>query len=252
MNLSLASNMNLSIASNLNNLAIARLQQGKSVEALHLLHSALSDLKNQIDPRKPFDHKKEQQIAVVECHDNRCKQGQQNDDFPCTSNSSGIQESKICLQKTPGLTDMVNVKLLGQSAITLFDHALLVESPGEDEEILIAVVLYNWALVEHIFAADDTRGLSRALFRYKLSFAVIRKSTSPLPPQVCLLIGALYNNMAHIYSLNSCALETGRCMQRLVGLVASEEASAFLDHEDQTLFYLNALVELNANAASAA
>jgi hypothetical protein len=243
--------MNLSLASNLNNLAIARLQQGKSVEALHLLHSAISDLKNQIDARKPFDRKKEQQIAVVECHDNRCKQGQHNDDFPCTSNSSGIQESKICLQKTPGLTDMVNVKLLGQSAITIFDHALLVERPGEDEEILIAVVFYNWALVEHILA-DDTRGLSRALFRYKLSFAVIRKSTSPFPLQVCLLIGALYNNMAQIYSQNSCALETGRCMQCLVELVASEKASAFIDHEDQTLFYLNALVKLNANAASAA
>jgi hypothetical protein len=243
--------MNLSLASKSNNLAITGLQQGKSVEALHLLQSVIADLKNQIDARKP-DRKKEQQIAVVECHDNRCKQ-HQHDDFPCTSSSSGIrghQESKICLQKTPRLTDMVNEKLLGQSAITTFDHALLVESPGEDEEILMAVVLYNCAIAEHILAD----GLSKALFLYKLSFAVILKSTSPLvlPLQVCLLIGALYNNMAHIYSENKCVLETGKCMQRLVELVASEEASAFIEHEDQALFYLNAFVQLNANAASAA
>jgi hypothetical protein len=236
--------MNLCLASKLNNLAITGLQQGKSVEALHLLQSVITDFQNQIDER-------EQQIAVKKFRYNRCKQ-RQNDDSPCTSSSSGIrghQKSKLCLQKTPGLADMVNGKLLGQeSAITMFDHALLVESPGEDEEILIAVLLYNCALAEHILA-NSSQGLSKALFLYNLSFAVIRKSTSPLPLQVCLLIGALYNNMAHIYSQNSCALETGRCMQCLVELVANEKASAFIDHEDQTIFYLNALVDLNANAA---
>jgi hypothetical protein len=123
------------------------------------------------------------------------------------------------------------------SALAMFDRAFLVDGPGEDKELLFGLILYNMALIVHIFA-KDSNGLSRALGLYNASLEIVRNCHFQ-PPR--LLFMALHNNSAQIHSHNCCIQETGRSLQELDQLLATEQ-HASIKQEDFAIFLLNVVL----------
>jgi hypothetical protein len=236
--------MNLDLVTNLNNRGVALLQEGKSKDAFHLLRSALTGAMDQI-----VNH------DSLPCPPSQNIQGEQegHSDLP----SSGFETSSasgnltISLDSTPALTNMKVVEKKPffdeSSALTMFDRAFLVDSPGEDKQLLFGLILYNMALVVHIFARDSN-GISKALGLYNASLEIVRNCA--FQPSHDLLFMALHNNIAQITSHNCCIEETGRSLHELEQLLSGEQQTS-IKQEDYAIFYLNVLFQRRPSAPAA-
>jgi hypothetical protein len=101
---------------------------------------------------------------------------------------------------------------------------------------LIGVILYNMALMVHIFGTNSN-DLSKALAMYNASLESISNRTCDFQPPRLLLM-ALHNNSAQIHSHNCCMQETGRSLQE-VGSLLTRDQQASIKKEDYDIFYLN-------------
>jgi hypothetical protein len=225
--------MDLGLVTNLNNRGVALLQEGKSKEAFHLLRSALTGAMDQIDS--------------LTCPPSQTIQGDQegNSDLPSSGfETYAFDNSTIFLQSTPALTNMKDAQknhfFDESSALAMFDRALLVNSPCEDKQMLFGLILYNMALIVHIYA-KDSNGLSKALGLYNSSLEIVQNCYFQ-PPRLLLL--ALHNNSAQIHSHNCCNPETGRSLQELDQLLATEQHGASIKQEDFAIFHLNVVLLL--------
>jgi hypothetical protein len=238
------SNMDLGLVTNLNNRGVALLQEGRSKEAFHLLRSALTGAMDQM-----MDH------SSLTCPPGQSIQGEQEGHMDLRS--SGFEtyasdDSTISLESTPALTNKKDAEKKPffdeSSALAMFDRALLVGNPGKDKPLLSGVILYNMALIVHIFA-KDSNGLSKALGLYNASSKIVQ-SCDFQPP--CLLLMALHNNSALISSHNCCLCETRRSLQELDRLLARGQPAA-IKPEDYAIFHLNVvlLFQRRQNSTSA-
>jgi hypothetical protein len=237
--------MDLGLATNLNNRGVALLREGKSSkEAFQLLRSALTSAMNQIR-----DH---DSLTCPPRHNIQGEQGRM-DLSSSVLLTSASDSSTISLESTPALTNMLkdaekNPFFDESSALAMFDRAFLVDSPCEDEHLLICVILYNMALMMHIFAKESS-GLSKALVLYNAALESIQNCVFQ-PPH--LLLMALHNNSAQIHSHNCCIHETGRSLQPLEQLLARGQ-QASTKPEDYAIFHLNVvlLFQRRKNSTSA-
>jgi tetratricopeptide (TPR) repeat protein len=229
--------MDLGLVTNLNNRGVALFQEGKSKEAFRLLRSALTGAMND-------SHVHQAKISKGE---------QEGRDFPSSAfEPSASYNSAISLESTPALTNMTVAEKIpffdNASALAMFDRAFLVDSPGQDKQLLSGLILYNIALIVHILA-KDSYGLSKALSLYNASLEIVRNCEFQ-PPHLLLI--ALHNNSAQIHSHNCCMQGTGRSLQELDRLL-TRELQVSIKQEDCAIFYLNVvlLYQRKQNSTSA-
>ena len=212
----------LSIACHMNNLAVERLQAADFAETAILLQKALTMIKSQLE-------------------DSRGEKANQN----------SPPKTLLSIQSGPSLSKLLSQKhMLDQSIVAMFDRAFVVEEPGEDDELLVAIILYNMALLKHITSTSNA-SLQRSLHLYHIVLQVLEKSIqNSLPGALDLLLMGTYNNMAQIYEQNFCEYETLRSMQAILDMLSEERVVGSVAQEDYDLFQLN-IVMLKTNAVAA-
>jgi len=127
-----------------------------------------------------------------------------------------------------------------QSVLAPFSRAFIIGEPGDNHELLIAVILYNMGLVHHV-RASRSEDLSTALHLYRVSLQLIRKETIKRSrvSGISHLLMALTNNIAQVYSQYFCFEETGNFLKELHGLLSTEETFNSIDHEAYQVFFIN-------------
>jgi hypothetical protein len=140
----------------------------------------------------------------------------------------------------------------------LYAQALVLAQVDHCKETLIAVVLYNMALVNHTLAIerDASRLLTVALKFYGMAVLILQGqndvnvNTSKTSNYWLLL--ALYNNMAQIYESQACSEKLRYCLGNIEALLAADRIGQVIDGEDYAFFLTNAMLELSSVAAQGA
>jgi hypothetical protein len=282
--------MNVTCPVALNNVAVGKLQEEKRDEAIHLFRFALTYIKNQFTRRANLSPcKNSQQVSSVPRVDDRCDRGKHlfsssqpgtSFDFQGNDEQEQGEESPSCDSNdedcermmdidgsiyTPFLQSIVILsdaalhrsKDFDQSIVALYDRAFFIASDeNADEESLSCVLLYNMALVNHLYGIEkgDQTSLITALKLYQMSLKIaLQNYIFPLDADV--LIIALYNNMAHIHSHQFSIAETRSAMNEMSLFLESEHTASLINEDDYALFYLNVMVfhgKFSLNSAPAA
>jgi hypothetical protein len=144
-----------------------------------------------------------------------------------------------------------------QSIVALYDRAFFIANDEKaDEESLSSVLLYNMALVNHLYGIEKGGQpfLTMALKLYQVSLKIaLQNNIFRLDAHV--LVIALHNNMAHIHSHQFSIAETRSAMNEMSLFLESEHTASLINEDDYALFDLNAMVfhgELSLNSAPAA
>jgi hypothetical protein len=248
----------------LNNEAVALLQVGSSREAMEILRVSLTDLKKQFlcrdscstvttsKSRTSDQGLREQQDLA---HDASlpyiggsstslfCEDGSLSNSSIDTSMDIIDDDSyKHSLESVPVLTDILlhRNKMNDDEYLSMYDRALLVSDDEQNREVLTAVILYNMALVNHGRGINLGRSkfIAKALKLYKLSLEVLLKSEDKERP-VNLLLLAIFNNSAHIYSQFFNIEGMRQCLDCMRQVLSHAEGTT--DSEDYIIFFMNAL-----------
>lgn len=261
-------------AIDLNNLAVAQLQADRSNEAIHLFRVALADMKDRTTATchhatstPPTARLESQSVPTFsetsmepeETNAFITMEGFQDDDSIVVSSSDSPDHhthqaqalKPKTLQSIPlrseYMTAQQDTRPLDHSFISMFDRAFCIDDDCEDEDELMSavVIMYNMALVNHARGIDRGTNsyLSNALQLYEMALNLL-ENMSLFPPEAVLLLLALYNNVAHIYS-HRYAIQPTRKFLDLLHQVLKDFASPTIEEEDYALFYLNALVYEN-------
>lgn len=270
--------MNVPHPVDLNNIAITRLQEEKSCEALYLLRMALTDVKETFRSRELYSQELALRMKVGSRPTSICHPVSEvfNSSFTSVSTVDDeeaelqedmnvihedlLSDQQSTIQSIPLVLDAdQNRRLSDHSIIALFDRVFYVHRTEEvDDEFLSCVLLYNMGLTNHLSGIrnGDQENMATALKLYEMSLTIALRTKS-LPIDASLLILALYNNMAHIYAQRSASDKTKFALVQMTRMLETANNPVdCLSEDDYVLFFLNTMIlfggELNFHAAPAA
>jgi hypothetical protein len=222
----------------LNNSAVASLRRGRPNEALELLSTALADLKDDVSDSD----------ASTETHSKRSSSSSSRDFNNEEDEYSSAMEINVEQDQPSVFSVPVRTSTCAQcdhSLVLNYSCALAIFDDVQDKELLIAVVLYNMALVHHCRAIE--RGISSlittALNLYKIAASFIENARD-IDSSNGLLLLALYNNMAQIHASQFSLEETRVCIDRVRMLLSAVSAESFIEEEDYHFFFVNTMLQV--------
>lgn len=239
-------------ALDLNNQAVAHLQHERVHEAVDLLRSALTLLKdgfkirnspvtpqadaNKMDPLSFGDSSS----TIGEDFSMSISSFNSDDGFMMDVEDD-IKPEGPAILAVPVLHDMLlhPPQLSGNSAIILFDRALCLAQDETDREMVTAVIMFNLGLVHHArgIARGRSNYLSKAMNLYKMSLRVVQKVEDA---PISLLLLALFNNLAQIYSHFFLLEKMRRYLDNMRLLLADDEVRT-MSQDDFVWFCTNVM-----------
>lgn len=280
--------MDLSSAVELNNRAVFHLQYEQPREAVSLLRSALTSMKDKFKPGEhcptttastsnsnsesllptplllPKTEAKEDPLeqSVSHFNDSLSSLGSQiPDDFAFGSFSSLTSSeddyimmdmddedeprAKPAIKSVAVLSDMLMMQQesIDSSFILMFGRALTLDDNESNRELITAVVMYNMALIHHSrgISRGRTSYLCKAVNLYKMGLHIIQKIDPSAESQVGLLLLAVFNNLAQIYS-HFFRLDKLRIyLSNMRGILAEEGSPYAVGEDDYVWFFTNVM-----------
>jgi hypothetical protein len=230
----------------LNNGAVSALQQGRHKEAVGLLRTAITDLKR----RFVLPTSNASSLALIVSSDGKDKDG----------HSSPIKvdqkQDKHSIFSVPIWSEETCTRQQDKTSIFMYSQALILADDDHCKELLIGVVFYNMALVNHARAIETEKAslLTAALNFYGVAVAVTQpqsRNGDVRAPDYWLLL-ALYSNMAHIHLSRVCYEKLCQCLGYIRSLLAADIAEQVVDADDYYFFVANSLLEIRVHSAPAA
>jgi hypothetical protein len=237
----------------LNNSAVGFLRQGRHKEANALLRTAIADLKSLV---------RDQGMGCSESSVNM----QPYASFSSSSNyDDDVNSSFIDVDQKQDAPAIISVPLWTEeslaekhdkSLIFVYAQALvLAHIDHHSRQVLIGVVLYNMALVNHVRAIEkDKAGLfTVALKFYSMAVSIVRgQNDCDVKASSYWLLLALYNNMAQIHLSNASSDKLHQCLGNIEALLVADSIEQVMDVDDYAFFLTNAMLRLCVVAAPAA
>lgn len=210
-----------------NNLAVHCICQGNVSQAHVLLSEAISFMRRKLD----------------NCNGTL--------DIPSSSDFEDIGLEAVPLFHESQQRRALHDQSFDCSALCFFDRVFLIQRQNTDNERLVcATVLYNFAIVFHLASCSGKRShrhVDKVLKLYKMSAMAIdryRWSSS----EAYLLTLAILNNMAHINSVYFNTHETHQALDKMVNMMNFEIARKAVDSKNSFVFQLNAFVHSNCQS----
>jgi hypothetical protein len=210
-----------------NNSAVHCIRQGNISHAHGLLTGAISSMRTKLD-----------------------------DISSSSDNLSQTSFEDVGLQSLPVFHESQHHQALDEqsfdcSAICFFDRVFLIEREDTDNERLVcAVVLYNFAIVFHLASCGGKRShrhLEKVLKLYKMSAMAVERYKSR-SAEAYLLTLAIRNNMAHIHSVYFNSRETHQALDEMLLMLKSENSRKTVDSSNAFVFQLNAFVHSHSQS----
>jgi hypothetical protein len=213
----------------LNNNAVACWCAGYSVEAMTLLQVSLSKLRSKFAESRDTGPKANDIESA--------KQGEEFEAGPTV-----MPCGRIACAEGPTAGDAKDTSFL-----TMYKQAFLVQVDAlssDDDSALSAVVLFNMALLHHVQCLTDgtSEALERANRLYSMAVDIVLVFDSP--KGTCLLLLALYNNLAHISSLLFRTDEMIDHLEQMRRILATDgllEEEKHVNIDDYAIFSLNTM-----------
>jgi hypothetical protein len=211
----------------LNNGAVSALQQGRHKDAICLLRTALADLKKRFVVPAPS-------IAIQ---------------------PNAPSEDKPSIFSEPIWSEETSTQQQDKTSIFMYSQALvLADDEDHCKELLIGVVFYNMALVNHARAIETGKAslLTAALNFYGMAVAIAQSRNGGVKASDYWLHLAVSNNMAHIYLSQACSERLCQCLENIRSLLATDIAAEVVDAGDHYFFVANCLLQIRVDYAPAA
>lgn len=221
----------------MNNNAVALLQEGNTKEAIVVFKYALRRMREHFATASLIESEHQAcnpvlgDIAALDLSFSSIDTGciEDDDDDKCSSEKPLFRAIPVLGFLQPS----------HETCTAIYDHALQISHEENDRDILTSVILFNLGLIYHSKGIYDCRSrcLSRALSFYQKAFQVLG---SEKEAQLGLLLLAIFNNTAHIFSYLFQLDEMHQCLQCMRDILADLE-----DIDSDTnleFFYLNAIV----------
>jgi hypothetical protein len=226
--------MNTSKVIDLNNRAVAYLQQGRHKEALDLLRGTIADLKDHL-------------VVRSSCSSPETA-------LPNSSATMDQNHDKPSIFSVPLWTEESFTRRQDEISIFMYAQAFLLAHTDHSDELLIGVVLYNMALVNHArsIEKDSSSHLTVALKYYGMAAAITQSRNGGVNASDYWLLLALYNNMAQIYLSQVCSEKLCLCLGSIRTFLDAERSEEVVDLDDYSFFLTNAMLQLKVVAAPAA
>jgi hypothetical protein len=215
----------------LNNGAVSALQQGRHKEAVGLLRTATTYIKNGFASSGGKDNDGQSSPIKID----------EEQDMPCLF-SVPIWNEETCARHQD------------KTSIFMYSQALVLGHDDHCKELLTGVVFYNMALVNHARAIETEKAslLTAALNFYGMAVAVTQTRKGDSRASDYWLLLALYSNMAHIHMSRLCNEKLSQCLGNVRFLLAKNIAEQVVDADDYYFFLANSLLELRIDFAPAA
>jgi hypothetical protein len=213
----------------LNNGAVSALQQGRHQDAVCLLRTALVDLK------KRFVFAAPSRMITIQ--------------------PNGPSQDKPSIFSESIWSEETSTQQQDETAIFMYSQALiLADDEDHCKELLIGVVFYNMALVNHARAIETGKAilLATALNFYGMAVAIIESRNGGVTASNCWLLLAVSNNMAHIFLSQACSERLCQCLDSIRSLLATNIAVDVVDAGDYCFFVGNSLLQIRVDSAPAA
>lgn len=242
--------MSLQVEIEMNNHAVAFLQNGESHAAMDMLKVALGNMKDhfQKNERSLTRDTDVDQLILNSFRDlnshstldlsSASMDMSTGDDGDLSSSSFDMNsDGKHCLQPVPVPRHLI-FQRPQDSYLSFYEHALLISAEEDDRDIVTSAMLFNMGLISHSRGINKSKShhLYRALSLYKKAFQVLGDSNdAPLE----LLLLAIFNNTAHIYSYLYQLDELRQCMECMQGILLNLEDVE--DDESMSFFLFNVM-----------
>jgi hypothetical protein len=141
-----------------------------------------------------------------------------------------------------------------ETSIFMYSEALVLVHTDHCKGLLIAVMLYNMALVHHARGIERNASslLTAALKFYGLAVAVAQCRNGGINASDHWLLLAIYNNMAQIDLSRANSDKLSQCLGNIQTLLAANRVEQAVDADAYAFFLTNAMLELRVVAAAAA
>jgi hypothetical protein len=215
----------------LNNGAVSALQQGRYKEAIGLLRTATTYIKNGFVSSDGKDNDGQSSPIKVD----------EEQDMPSIF-SVRIWNEETCARHQD------------KTSIFMYSQALVLGHDDHCKELLTGVVFYNMALVNHARGIEIEKAclLTAALNFYGMAVAVTHTRNGDVRASDHWLLLALYSNMAHIHLSRVCNEKLSQCLGNVRLLLANDTAEQVVDADDYYFFLANSLLEIRVDSAPAA
>jgi tetratricopeptide (TPR) repeat protein len=252
--------MNTSKVIDLNNHAVAHLQQGRHKEALDLLRAAIADLKDNIVVRSSCSSPEtalpnpSATMSVAPSSARLVSSNGKYDDDLSSHMEVDQNQDKPSIFSVPLWTEESFTRRQDETSIFMYAQAFLLAHTDHSDELLIGVVLYNMALVNHArsIEKDSSSHLTVALKYYGMAAAITQSRNGGVNASDYWLLLALYNNMAQIYLSQVCSEKLCLCLGSIRTFLDAERSEEVVDLDDYSFFLTNAMLQLKVVAAPAA
>lgn len=231
-----------------NNRAVVRLQAGHAREALEMLRRALEELKDQfLDGSGSSSLPVRPPGAILSPEDSSdftLSDTQISFDDEGSLQDDASEHSVPAVQPVPiqrGIP-LQQGSLESDFFITSYDKALIISEDEQNRETISAVVLYNMALINHNRGIQSGRTslLKKALRLYRMSLEILLKADFHSQLDVNLLLLALFNNTAQIYSQRYDLDQMRHCLGCMREVLATEPEEA-ANEEHLSTFFMNTM-----------
>jgi hypothetical protein len=242
----------------LNNSAVTSLLNGRPKKALAMLSTATAFLKDQFaDTRKaPCFRSSSNETPLPRRHSELSRFASESSCNDEGDKYSSAMEVNVERNQPSVLSFQLRTSSLSQDVplILNYSRALTIADDVEDKGLLMSVVLYNMALVNHCWAIElgISRLLSIALNLYKKAASVLERD-SDIDDSNELVLLALYTNMAQINAYQWSSQEVRVCIDNIRMFLSNVSAKSFIDEEDFLFFHINTMLhveEMNLSPAA--
>jgi hypothetical protein len=216
----------------LNNGAVAALQQGRHKQALGFLRSAITDLKKRFvlpAPSTTIQSNAPSSALIVS------SAGLDNNGHPSPFKVDQ-EQNKPSIFSVPLWSEETCTRQQDKTSIFMYSQALILADDDHCKELLIGVVFYNMALVNHA----------------RKAVAVIQSRNGDVKASYYWLLMALYSNMAHIYLSRVYSEKLNQCLGNIQSLLAADIVEQVVDAHDYYIFVANSLLQPRIDSAPAA
>jgi hypothetical protein len=252
----------------LNNGAVKALQQGRHKEAIVLLRAAVADLVDNFVVHKHascFSSEAIETVSTVEMQFDSPSSSSSltslsfnDEDFDDHSSVSefAFKQDKPSISSVPLWTEdsFAQSQSQDETLIFMYDRALVLAHTKHCRELIMGVVLFNMALVNH--ARGIKRGItnlvSTALNIYSMATGFIQRYDEQVNASDQWILLALYNNMAQIYLSQARCEELRKCLSNIQTLLAEEITVDVVDDYDYAFFFTNSMLQLGDFVAAPA
>jgi tetratricopeptide (TPR) repeat protein len=258
----------------LNNSAVAAMQQGRPKESIEFLRIALANLKDHfyVHRPQPFPLSSPSSRGTPLPHRRRELPRRVSDSSIETQSESELSSSSSSLsfndeedeslsameidvgQDQPSVFSVpVNAKNSSRfsrkeddALIFMYNRALVIFPDEQDKELITGAALFNMALVNHCRAMErGTSSLLTVALKIYETAAAVLEDKEELRDSGGLLQLAIYNNMAHIHSMQFSTEEMRECLDKTRTLLSdADDDESLVDEDDFNFFYLNTMLQI--------